>query len=673
MKRLFQFLEEVISSEEMISVYIEKSEETSNTEKAINAKKPIKSKPKMRCMYCDENHKSHSCTRYKTPQERSRYLRENKLCLLCASAQHATKDCKMRPCFNCQGAHHTSCCYSALKTSGSRRESEPTTPTLQKGTRKERREEKQTTRTQLYYRGGANGKVVLATKEKRDTSTTFLPTGEVTVVDPNSSSLKKVHALLDTGAELSFIDSQLADELRLATVGERTLRLATFGSKEVRKAKCRKVQLPIWDAHGNPHLLQLMTHENLPKLCTTPPLSDEDLSFIKSSNIAIEIPKGKSNTVKPRLLIGCDQLWPLVRNDVPQIRLPSGLHILPTRLGSLLTGTLSSFSNMLHVGSSAYDEEELAWDQHWSLDSPMELNACTLAMRNSVFHELREQVTIRKVYVLSDSEIVLKWLKSKPNREVGQLVLNRLHEIGNIVTSLQQQNVSVFFGYIPSQHNPADCATRGLTKNTPKDHLWWKGPSFLVTSAENWPQSGTLFNLAQDQEEVKTDQCAPVSIAVAVDKPVSELIRAEQAFTFTQAKRILAWVIRFLLVLRHRIRRGNARFWPSESYVDPHNLVNKELSGAELKSARVALIRHHQTSRITSAVLSKLQHLDVKADQDGILRCYGGLGKASIAESAKYPVLIMQKTLIAKLIIRDCHAKGHPGVNHTMALVRQHY
>ncbi|VDL68629.1 unnamed protein product, partial [Nippostrongylus brasiliensis] len=341
MKRLFQFLEEVISSEEMISVYIEKSEETSNTEKAINAKKPIKSKPKMRCMYCDENHKSHSCTRYKTPQERSRYLRENKLCLLCASAQHATKDCKMRPCFNCQGAHHTSCCYSALKTSGSRPESEPTTPTLQKGTRKERREEKQTTRTSkvnLVSKANTNQGnsttvevltakcEVLATKEERDTSTTFLPTGEVTVVDPNSSSLKKVHALLDTGAELSFIDSQLADELRLATVGERTLRLATFGSKEVREAKCRKVQLPIWDAHGNPHLLQLMTHENLPKLCTTPPLSDEDLRFIKSSNIAIEIPKEKSNTVKPRLLIGCDQLWPLVRNDVPQIRLPSGLH-----------------------------------------------------------------------------------------------------------------------------------------------------------------------------------------------------------------------------------------------------------------------------------------------------------------------------------------------------------
>ncbi|VDL75199.1 unnamed protein product [Nippostrongylus brasiliensis] len=305
----------------------------------------------------------------------------------------------------------------------------------------------------------------------------------------------------------------------------------------------------------------------------------------------------------------------------------------------------------------------------------MELNACTLAMRltNSVFHELREQVTIRKVYVLSDSEIVLKWLKSKPNREVGQLVLNRLHEIGNIVTSLQQQNVSVFFGYIPSQHNPADCATRGLTKNTLKDHLWWEGPSFLVTSAENWPQAGTLFNLAQDQEEVKTDQGALVSVAVAGDKPVPELIRAEQAFTFTQAKRILAWVIRFLLVLRHRIRRRNARFWPSERYVDPHNLVNKELSGEELKSARVALVRHHQTSRITSAVLSKLQHLNVKADQDGILRCYGRLGKASIVESAKYPVLIMQKTLFAKLIIRDCHAKEHPGVNHTMALVRQHY
>ncbi|KAK6056582.1 hypothetical protein COOONC_05912 [Cooperia oncophora] len=65
-------------------------------------------------------------------------------------------------------------------------------------------------------------------------------------------------------------------------------------------------KLRIWDLQGNPHELSL---------CKT-----------------------KCGTVSPKVLIGCDHLWPLLNSPSPQHILPSGLHAIPSLLGYLLSG-----------------------------------------------------------------------------------------------------------------------------------------------------------------------------------------------------------------------------------------------------------------------------------------------------------------------------------------------
>ncbi|XGW10386.1 hypothetical protein V3C99_012128 [Haemonchus contortus] len=55
------------------------------------------------------------------------------------------------------------------------------------------------------------------------------------------------------------------------------------------------------------------------------------------------------------------------------------------------------------------------------------------------------------------------------------------------------------------------------------------------------------------------------------------------------------------------------------------------------------------------------------------MRCFGRLGKSEMEEEAKYPILILQKTLLAELIIQEAHLSGHPGVNHTMSITRQKF
>nr|CDJ85057.1 Protein of unknown function DUF1759 domain containing protein [Haemonchus contortus] len=114
MQGLFDLMEEALSGEEMIHAYLDKeakitlrsADERETTQYRKNRMFP--------CMYCKGDHKPAACGNLRTPQERAQYLREKGLCLLRASAEHATTDCKRQPCFRCKGLHHTSCCFKPI-------------------------------------------------------------------------------------------------------------------------------------------------------------------------------------------------------------------------------------------------------------------------------------------------------------------------------------------------------------------------------------------------------------------------------------------------------------------------------------------------------------------------------------------------------------------------------
>ncbi|KAL6735385.1 hypothetical protein Aduo_005832 [Ancylostoma duodenale] len=108
-------------------------------------------------------------------------------------------------------------------------------------------------------------------------------------MDPKSKRLGKVVVLLDTGAELSFMDSSLAEELSLPTLEETTLRLHTFGSEQIQEELCRKIPLETWDEEGNPISLQLLTHRILTKSLMPPPVLKEDADYIRRMNLPIRL------------------------------------------------------------------------------------------------------------------------------------------------------------------------------------------------------------------------------------------------------------------------------------------------------------------------------------------------------------------------------------------------
>ncbi|VDM82838.1 unnamed protein product [Strongylus vulgaris] len=84
---------------------------------------------------------------------------------------------------------------------------------------------------------------------------------------------------------MSYIDTSLANELRLPELKEEKLRLHTFGSDQVQEKICRLVQLNAWDAEGVPIKLDLLTHNVITKSFRSPALSNDDADFIRQYHI----------------------------------------------------------------------------------------------------------------------------------------------------------------------------------------------------------------------------------------------------------------------------------------------------------------------------------------------------------------------------------------------------
>ncbi|XP_066600734.1 uncharacterized protein [Prorops nasuta] len=250
------------------------------------------------------------------------------------------------------------------------------------------------------------------------------------------------------------------------------------------------------------------------------------------------------------------------------------------------------------------------------------------------------------VFVWTDSQIVLAWLRKHP--------CNWKRFVANRVSFIHTELPSAIWGHVPSKENPADLASRGCkTIELINCDLWWHGPKWLLLSEKYWPKTAPVVQTHHAKSSVND----------------SEIF--SKFSSWTRLVRVVAYCLRFLNCLRKSI------------VVDA--VLPNFLTASELCNSRNVIIRLVQAQFFIEEInilqagesLSKRHKLmslnPIMDKKDGILRVGGRLANSVLSPTMKHPPILPRDSIVSSLMVRYAHqACLHGGPTLTSNTVIQH-
>ena len=270
-------------------------------------------------------------------------------------------------------------------------------------------------------------------------------------------------------------------------------------------------------------------------------------------------------------------------------------------------------------------------------------------------------VRLEQIYMWSDSQIALHWIFSE--KRLPLFVANRVQEIHKLLPDATWQ-------YCPTECNPADLVTRGISLQTLNNSdLWKQGPSWLANK-DQWPtwDHGEVLHLQATDEA--TEDPAVEGDAQPL-KNINHIIDINRFSSWSKLLRVSAYVLRFI----HNCKQKTATLKYSQS-----------LSASEVDQAAYTWINHTQQlcyPKEFHALQSKgtarcrlplVRQLKLFLNDKKLICCGGRIHNARIDDEAKFPCLLPKRHPITSLIVYHVHKTYlHSGVNATVTALRQKY
>ena len=287
----------------------------------------------------------------------------------------------------------------------------------------------------------------------------------------------------------------------------------------------------------------------------------------------------------------------------------------------------------------------------------LELLSCLLLseIMMNVYNALLDVVSIDNIFLWSDSEVALAWIKGDKHWKSW---------ISNRVEKIKKMTDSGTWKYVKTNLNPADIGTRNISVQTfPDDNLWWYGPSFINQNVENVRIIDENFNsvdvdVTAGQEVEKANPELVLTVDASHDRlGVGRIIKFEQFSELKKLLRVVAYVFRFI---NHC--RGNIGYTGTIS-AEENDYVQKKC------------IKWDQDEIVNKKQFNNLKkQLSLKSDEDGILRIEGRLKNSCLPEDTKHPILLNTHGYLTRLIILDAHCNvKHMRLKSTLNEIRAKY
>uniref|UniRef100_A0A915DXU2 Uncharacterized protein n=1 Tax=Ditylenchus dipsaci TaxID=166011 RepID=A0A915DXU2_9BILA len=277
----------------------------------------------------------------------------------------------------------------------------------------------------------------------------------------------------------------------------------------------------------------------------------------------------------------------------------------------------------------------------------MELTAVQLGCRATRFAKQCLGLLITRTVIWTDAQDVLHFLASEERHPV--YIRNRLIAI-KAMPGLEETH--------PKEHNPADLGTKGCTiAELRANRLWWSGPEFLKTPAENWPNYEKNYQFKCGQlipEEEPT-----LIVSSAAQELFTRLVEPSKwpklAPCFVKYIRVVAIVHKFVkkaaasakIVLKQVV--GDVNYtqplplnasWSSK-VAHVTELTPEELENAEMLSFKCAQNEQPPTEKL-------IRSLDLYLDNQGLYRSKGRIGRSDAAKNEKFPIYLPKNSVIAR-------------------------
>lgn len=266
-------------------------------------------------------------------------------------------------------------------------------------------------------------------------------------------------------------------------------------------------------------------------------------------------------------------------------------------------------------------------------------------------------ITFNNIFAWTDSSVVLDWIRS-PSYRWKTFVCNR-------VSLIQDKIAPQFWRHVPSELNPADCASRGLLPSTLQKHtIWWSGPEFLSHSSDYWPDLHSLPSRNPGMASEEEKNLVLTTVTTDVPEPLDILL--DKFSSFSKIERIVSYILRF----KHNV-----------TSVD--NKKSGALSEQEIHEAGLKLVKYVQSvcfredinNLLRNRYCSKpLRKLCPFLDESGLLRVGGRLANSQLSRDHKHPLLLPRKHRLTALVIQHFHEKYlHPGLQTLQYLLLQNF
>jgi len=368
------------------------------------------------CGMCGYNHRTEKCRQLTqaSREDRRGRVRNAGLCFACLGEGHRASDCDKR-CPDCHRRHHRLLC-DASENPGNGASADQPRPTNPQ-------------QPSLNHVNTAPSSPDVPTPINAS-----LQTAVVTVIDASGRHVKAT-ALLDSGADRSYVTHAFVSKVTPRFVGRQRLNYAPFGSGKPTPLDCSLFDVTCMLTDDNDVARPCtMSFCEVPRICAPirrQAIPPDELQKLKSLPMSDRF--GDDRQLVIDLLIGLDHYWEIVTGKC--IRLSPGLVAQESRLGWIISGSFpsrdkqvsdpASCLSLLCVNGPSDSLVRSMWDLDGIGISPKEMSEMSRNQDQEVLGEFRRKIR----YDGERYEVALPW-----NEKVGKLRNNRSAAAARLTT-----------------------------------------------------------------------------------------------------------------------------------------------------------------------------------------------------------------------------------------------